>query len=202
MLDFITRMVGSSPIEVVAVACGLINVVLIVRRSIWNYPFGFVMVLLYARIFYDYRLYSDALLQIYFFFIQFYGLYCWLKGRGLDGKVEVGSMGWQGLALWLAVTAACWLVLSVLMDRFTDASLPYWDGAIAALSMLAQFLLSRRYIESWVFWITVDVLAIGLFSVKGLYPTAALYGVFLVLAITGLLQWRQQQRPAHVTAVA
>lgn len=193
MLDFIIQMVGTSPIEIAAVTCGLINVILIVRRSIWNYPFGFVMVVLYARIFYDYQLYSDALLQIYFFGIQFYGLYCWLQGRGDDGRVEVQSIDPKRLRAWLLVTATGWLVLSVLMHRFTDASLPYWDAAIAALSMLAQLLLSRRYIESWMFWIVVDVLAIGLFSVKGLYPTAALYGVFLVLAITGWLQWRQQQ---------
>ncbi|WP_328187750.1 nicotinamide riboside transporter PnuC [Marinobacter sp. OP 3.4] len=201
MLDFIIRMVGTSPIEIAAVTCGLINVILIVRRSIWNYPFGFVMVLLYARIFYDYQLYSDALLQIYFFGIQFYGLYCWLRGRGDDGRVEVQSIDAQRLRSWLVVTAAGWLVLSVLMHRFTDASLPYWDAAIAALSMLAQLLLSRRYIESWMFWVIVDVLAIGLFSVKGLYPTAALYGVFLALAITGWLQWRQQHLQQATAAV-
>ncbi|MFT6271088.1 MAG: nicotinamide mononucleotide transporter, partial [Alphaproteobacteria bacterium] len=85
MLDFIIQMVGSRPIEIVAVICGLINVGLIIKRSIWNYPFGFVMVALYAKIFYDYQLYSDALLQVYFFFIQFYGLWYWLKGRDDNG---------------------------------------------------------------------------------------------------------------------
>ena len=74
MLDFISQMIGSRPIEMIAVFCGLANVGLIIRRSIWNYPFGFLMVVLYAKIFYDYQLYSDALLQVYFFLIQFYGL--------------------------------------------------------------------------------------------------------------------------------
>ncbi len=77
------------------------------------------------------------------------------------------------------------------MGRFTDASFPYWDGAIAVLSMIAQFLLSRRHIENWYLWIVVDVLAIGLFIVKDLQPTAALYGVFLVLSVIGLLGWRK-----------
>ncbi len=73
MLDFIAQMIGSRPIEMIAVFCGLVNVSLIIRRSIWNYPFGFLMVVLYAKIFYDYQLYSDALLQIYFFLSSFMG---------------------------------------------------------------------------------------------------------------------------------
>ena len=86
------------------------------------------------------------------------------------------------------------------MHNFTDASFPFWDGAIAALSVLAQFLLSRRHIESWYLWIAVDVLAIGLFYTKELEPTAALYGVFLVLAALGLYRWRKaSQFLAHAT---
>ena len=90
------------------------------------------------------------------------------------------------------------------MARFTDASLPYWDGAVAALSVLAQFLLTRRNIENWYLWIVVDILAIGLFIKKGLQPTAALYAVFLVLATIGLFTWiaarnEQKLQPAHAS---
>jgi nicotinamide mononucleotide transporter len=191
MLDFFIQMVGSRPIEIVAVICGLINVGLIIKRSIWNYPFGFVMVVLYAKIFYDYQLYSDALLQVYFFFIQFYGLWYWLKGRDDKGEIIVERLPQKQYAAYLLATLSIWIILSTLMERFTDASYPYWDGSIACLSVLAQFLLSRRHLESWYLWITVDILAIGLFTVKSLQPTAALYGVFLVLAIIGLLQWKK-----------
>jgi len=189
MLDFISQMIGSRPIEMIAVFCGLANVGLIIRRSIWNYPFGFLMVILYAKIFYDYQLYSDALLQVYFFLIQFYGLYYWLKGRADDGRIIVEYLPRKQHGIYLGIGLFGWLTLSSLMSSFTDASYPFWDGAIASLSVLAQFLLSRRHIESWYLWIVVDLLAIGLFYTKGLEPTAALYGVFLVLATIGLLQW-------------
>ena len=75
VIDFFFGMVGTSLIEWIAVACGLTNVALIIRRSIWNYPFGFLMVTLYFFIFWEYRLYSEAFLQVYFFVIQFYGLW-------------------------------------------------------------------------------------------------------------------------------
>ena len=187
-MDFLIQMVGSRPVEIIAVLCGLANVTLIIRRSIWNYPFGFVMVVLYAFIFYEYQLYSDALLQVYFFFMQIYGLANWSQNRTGDGPIVVETLPGRSFALHLAVTAVGWLVLSGLMARYTDASYPFWDGAIAALSVLAQYMLARRWLESWFLWITVDVLAIGLFITKDLAPTAALYGVFLILAIIGLIQ--------------
>ncbi|SFI96932.1 nicotinamide riboside transporter PnuC [Jannaschia pohangensis] len=198
MLDFLIQMIGTRPIEITAVLCGLANVILIVRRSIWNYPFGFLVVILYALIFFEYQLYSDALLQVYFFFIQIYGLWNWLRHRQDDGRIVVEVLTLRERAIYGAVTVAGWATLATLMGRYTDASFPWWDGAIAALSVLAQFLLSRRKLENWVLWIAVDVLAIGLFWIKGLQPTAALYGVFLVLATMGLLQWLRawrEQRP-------
>ena len=191
MLDFFWGMVGSRPIEWIAFACGILNVGLIIRRSIWNYPFGFAVVTLYFFIFWGYRLYSDALLQVYFFVIQIYGLYVWLNGRASDGRVIVAHLGVGMFALYIGATAVAWLILASLMAAYTDAAAPYWDAAVAALSITAQFLLSRRYLQSWYLWIAVDVLAIGLFYTRGLEPTATLYVIFLGLAITGLIQWRQ-----------
>lgn len=190
-MDFFWGMVGSRPVEWMAVVCGLLNVGLIIRRSVWNYPFGFLVVTLYFFIFWDYRLYSDALLQVYFFLVQIYGLHVWLNGRAPDGRVIVAPLSAKLFARYLGATALVWLIVANLMSTYTDAAAPYWDAAVAALSVTAQFLLSRRHLESWVLWIAVDVLAIGLFYARGLEPTAALYVVFLGLAITGLIQWRR-----------
>jgi nicotinamide mononucleotide transporter len=93
------------------------------------------------------------------------------------------------LPIYALVAIVGAVALGTLMDRFTDADYAYWDATIATLSVIAQFLLSRRRLENWLLWICVDVLAIGLFTVKGLYPTAALYAVFLGLATTGLVLW-------------
>ncbi|MEO9820996.1 MAG: nicotinamide riboside transporter PnuC [Paracoccaceae bacterium] len=191
MLEFFWGMVGSRPIEWIAVACGVLNVGLIIRRSIWNYPFGFTVVTLYFFIFWEYRLYSDSLLQVYFFIIQIYGLRIWLNRRAPDGLVIVAPLDTRMFAFYLGVTAIVWLIVAAMMATFTDAAAPWWDAAVAALSITAQFLLSRRHLQSWYLWIAVDLLAIGLFYTRGLEPTAALYIVFLGLAIIGLIQWRR-----------
>ncbi len=194
MLDFIVNMFGSRPVEWIAAACGLVNVVLIIRRSVWNYPFGFAMVVLYFFIFRDYRLYGDAALQVYYLGIQIYGVWYWLRGQGGDGRIRVAPLPRARFAGYLLATGVIWAVIAALMARYTDAAAPWQDAGVAALSVLAQFLLSRRNLESWPVWIAVDLLAIELFLSRGLMPTAALYAVFLGLAITGWFQWRNAPR--------
>ena len=78
------------------------------------------------------------------------------------------------------------------MARLTDAAAPYVDATTAGLSVTAQLLQSLRRVESWVLWICVDVIALGLFTWRGLYVTTALYGLFLVLAIVGLFEWKRK----------
>ena len=84
------------------------------------------------------------------------------------------------------------------MEHYTDAAAPYPDGAIAAMSVAAQLLMVLRRIESWLYWIAVDVLAIWLFWTRDLAPTAGLYAVFLILASVGLFQWIKSQPSAEV----
>jgi nicotinamide mononucleotide transporter len=192
--EFLGAMFGTRAIELAASLCGLANVILIIRRSLWNYPFGLVMVALYGWIFLEAKLYSDALLQVFFFGIQVLGVIWWIAGRDTSGALIVRRMDGLRLGLVVLATVAGGLGWGWAMARFTDAALPFWDAAIAALSLAAQMLLSRRYLESWAFWIAVDVLAIGVYLARGLQPTAVLYALFLGLAIKGLIDWRTTQR--------
>ena len=191
---FLGGMFGTRAVEITAALLGFINVVLIVRRSIWNYPFGIAMVILYAWIFFDYRLYAEAGLQVYFLIIQCFGRWWWLQGRGGDGLIIVTRAPAREATACAITAVAVAVALGWTLATYTDADLPYWDATVAALSVVAQFLLARRRLESWPVWITVDVLAIGIYLVKGLYPTAVLYIVFLGLATTGLIVWLRAHR--------
>jgi nicotinamide mononucleotide transporter len=182
-------------LEWTAAALGLVNIALVVRRSVWNYPFGLAMVTLYFFVFTEAKLYSDALLQIFFFAIQLYGWRNWSRA-GAGGAVPVRWMGARDRVLWLAGTATASLGWGLLMARLTDAVAPMTDAAIAGMSVAAQLLLSFRRVENWLFWIAVDLVAIGLFSSRGLHATAALYAVFLVMATAGLVGWTKAARQA------
>jgi nicotinamide mononucleotide transporter len=181
-------------IEIAAALLGVINVLLVVRRSVWNFPFGIAMVSLYFFVFWDAKLYSDALLQVFFLLIQLYGWWAWVNADRVDHGVSVGWLGNAARLRWLAGTAVATIIWGIGMARYTDAAAPMADATVAGLSVSAQILQSLRKVESWVLWVTVDILAIGLFSWRGLGVTAALYGLFLVLAAIGLFEWSRKAR--------
>ncbi len=93
----------------------------------------------------------------------------------------------------LAVGAVGALILGYLMATFTDATAPWQDAALSAFSLVAQVWMAQKRVECWPLWIALDLLFVGLFVQQGLYPTAALYGVFTLLAVHGWLSWRQDR---------
>lgn len=170
---------------------GLICVVLTVRQNIWCWPAGLVQVLLYIFVFYEARLYSDMILHMIYVVLQIYGWWTWLHGGKDRGKLPVSKITGFGAIVWTVVAILGSTGTGFLMHRYTDASLPYWDAWIMVLSLIAQYLMARKILESWLIWITVDILALGVYSFKGLYTTTGLYGVFLILSIIGLLSWKK-----------
>jgi nicotinamide mononucleotide transporter len=181
-----------SPLEVVAVLLGLANITLLIRRSIWNYPAGIAMVAIYAYVFFGARLYSDFLLQIFFFVVQIVGWVAWSRHEaGESDQVVVERSTGRDLGWAAAGSVAGTALLGAAMARWTPAAYPFWDASVAALSVTAQLLLTWRRIENWIWWIAADVLAIGVYLAKALYLTAGLYGVFLVMAALGYRAWRK-----------
>src|SRR6185369_8550342 len=184
-------------LEHVAVACGLGNIYLTVRQNIWCWPVGVVMVSLYIYIFFNTKLYSDAGLNVFFLVMQFYGWYQWTRGpvehaRSMSAVTRLIRRGW----IWTSVgVAAGTTVLGTVMHRYTDAALPYPDAFTTVLSVIAQFLLTRKMLENWTLWIVADVVYIGVYTSKSLYWTAALYVVFLILCVQGYREWRATARP-------
>jgi nicotinamide mononucleotide transporter len=183
-----------SAIEIFATLFGVANIILIIRRSVWNYPLALVMVSLYFVIFQEAKLYSDAGLQIFFFLINLYGWIAWHRAQGAAGQIEVLTLSRSAQAYWALSNIAAIAIWGSIMARYTDASFPYWDGAVAMLSVTGQILMTRRYIDNWLYWIVVNVISIPLYIVKDLYLTAGLYALFLGLAIAGLIEWRRANK--------
>jgi nicotinamide mononucleotide transporter len=180
-----------SLIEGIAALLGAISVWLVVKRNILAFPIGIIMVVLYIWIFYESKLYSDMLLQVFFVVMQIHGWLVWKKSEtGKDEKIIVRSLSnaqwiWTGLLLFLG-----FLGLGYVMETYTDASSPYTDAFVAVQSVLAQWWMNKRYVESWILWIGVDQVAIFLYASKNLYFTTVLYGLFLVMAVIGYLEWK------------
>jgi len=197
-------------VEIVASIFGFFAVALTILRNPWCWPIGLVQVVLYISVFYEAKLYSDMLLHIVFVGLQFYGWGQWYQSQWhrSDPTVEHASREIRveclSLRGSLAAISVC-LVLSgfigISMRMFTDAAWPFADAFIAGTSLVAQWLLAKRKLESWYLWIAVDIVAIVVFSAKGLIPTTCLYVLFLIMSIFGAIEWHRKWRATTGTAM-
>ena len=177
--------------EAMAVVFGFVCVVLTVRQNIWCWPTGLAQVVLYIFIFYNAKLYSDMILHGIYVVLQLYGWHHWLHGGPDRGHLTVSMLKVRGRAGWLAVVVLGSGLWGYAMARWTDAAAPFADAFVAAASLVAQWLMTRKRLESWILWITVDLVAIAVYIYKSLYLTAGLYAAFLGLAVAGLFAWRK-----------
>lgn len=180
-----------STVEIIAALLGVANIALLVRRSIWNYPFGMASVAFYVVVFHASLLYSDAALQVFFLVMQVYGWWNWHHARDTEGLAEVELLSNSGRIAWIAAVTAITVAEGWYLQNYTNDAAPWMDANTTAMSVVAQYLLSVRKIENWVLWIVTDVVQIGLYAWKGLYPTTALYVLYLVMSAIGLWEWRR-----------
>ena len=182
----------SNPVEAIGDLLGIANIILLTRRSIWNFPVGIAMVSMLGYVFFRAHLYSDTLTQVYFFIVQIIGWAAWLRHREPDGAVVVETSTPKQLALYLLATATISLILGAFMAHYLHAAFPYWDATVAAASVIAQLMLTVRRIENWLWWIASNLISIVIYPLKGLYLTAALYAFMMTLSLLGYLAWRKQ----------
>jgi nicotinamide mononucleotide transporter len=185
-----------SAAEICATILGVAGVGLMIRQNVWGWPVGLVQVAISAWVFFQAKLYSDVLLQGFFFAIQAYGWWHWRRGRGAGGgELPVTRLRAGAVVAWVAVGGLATAGWGEIMRRTTDAALPHWDAFILVFSVIAQWLQARKRLENWSGWMMVNVVAVGVYWAKDLRLFAALYLLFLGLAVAGHVAWRRSLRP-------
>ena len=179
-------------LEYVAVALGIICVYLQTKEDIRAWPAGLLSVSLYVLIFFRSFLYSDMVLHFIYIALNAYGWWNWSKRQSGQPVVKITKMNKSSLLATTTLFLVATLIWGYLFDRFTDAQLVYFDAFTTVGSLIAQYLLVKKIIENWILWIIVDVVAINMYIYKGLYPTAFLFGVYLILCTMGFISWKKK----------
>lgn len=196
MSDFCGWLVahGSTCAELFGFITGVLNVWLVTRENIWSWPIGMLNAAFYMVVFARTGLYSDTGLQVVYFVLSCYGWWHWARGGTVASPVVVRRTPLRLLLILAGIGAVTWLVLATVTARIPGAAMPRLDAALVATSLVAQWMMTRKLLESWLLWIAVDVLYVGMFIVRGLRLTAVLYAVFLGLAVIGYVQWTRSSR--------
>ncbi|MCK8142391.1 nicotinamide riboside transporter PnuC [Flavobacterium sp. I-SCBP12n] len=179
----------NTTLEIFGTVFGFLAVYFTIKENILCWYFGLVQVIVYCFVFYTSKLYSDMILHVIYIFLQIFGWYNWKYGG--DNKSTLRITLITKAALWIVLTFISTLILGYFMQTKTDASFPYPDAFITIASLVAQYLMIKKVLGSWIFWIVVDVAAIFVYFYKSLYFTTGLYFLFLIMAIIGYLQWKK-----------
>jgi nicotinamide mononucleotide transporter len=176
---------------------GAVGVWLTVKQNIWNWPIGIANNIFFIILFLDARLYADTGLQIVYIILSILGWYWWLRGGENKTRLRISHID---LTTGLIVTGL--LVfgtfgMTLYLDSIADSA-PFLDALTTVLSLIAQYMLTRKMLENWYVWIFADIIYIGLYIYKGLYLTSGLYVIFMAMCVVGFVRWRQSFRESIV----
>lgn len=202
MERLLSQLAGTSPWEVVAAALGLAYLLLAVRRNLLCWLCAFVSTSIYLVLFAQAKLYMQSALQVFYLGMAIYGYLEWQRGRSPSGEVLIRSWSWRHHVLAGAAIAIATLVNGWLLARSTDAVAPFLDSFITWGSVVTTWMVARRLIENWLYWIVIDSLAAYLYFTQNLLPTALLFALYVGIVVRGYAQWRRQQRVQTAAAIA
>lgn len=187
-------------LEVLANGAMTVSIVLAARNSVHTWWTGIAGCLLFAALFSQARLYADVTLQAFFVATSAVGWWRW-RAQQHRPPLPIARADQRSLLLLLVCGALGAMAYGWLLSRWTDAYAPFLDSLVLAFSIVAQLLLMKRQIQTWWFWLLVNLLAVPLFFSRELYITAALYTAYLLNAVLALRHWtllaQQQHRPAQ-----
>ena len=160
-------------LEAVAVVFGIVSVYLSSRQNIWSWPTAIVNVSLFTVLFFRSGLYSDTGLQVVYLVLSIYGWYQWLYGGAGHSKLKVTRTSGRTWVILIVLGIILWFTLSNITGRLPGTSLPRLDSATTTVSLIAQWMMTRKLLENWLLWVGVDVVYIGMFIYKDLHPPAS-----------------------------
>lgn len=182
---------GSSCAELFGFITGAFNVWLVTRESIWSWPLGVLNAGFYVVVFARTGLYSDTGLQVVYLVLSFYGWWHWARGGVAHAPVLVTRASAMLMLRLLGLGIVVWFALSSVTSRIPGSTLPRLDALLVTVSLIAQWMMTRKLLENWLLWIAVDVVYVPLLYSRGLRLSAVLYAVFLALAVIGFVQWKR-----------
>jgi len=201
-----------SLLEILGSVTNLACVILSAREKVLSWPVGILGIVFFFFMFYQFQLYSDMSLQVFFLVMSFYGWWRWTnplssKEKRSESGLKIRWLSVKARWVWVGLIGGGTLVLGLIMGQIhlwmpqwfpLPASVPFLDALTTVLSVAATLLMAEKRVECWVLWILVDVISVGIYIYRGIHLTAVLYLIFGVLAYIGFRGWFKQESKQEV----
>lgn len=194
MINSIIEWLVSNKTELLGAILGILYIQFSIRQNILTWPTGILTSILYVIVFFKSGLYAAMGLQFYYVVISIYGWHYWLRGKNASNNsfLQVQTVHKK---LWVKIGVISTLIYSAILFiliKFSDSDVPLLDSLTTSFSIVATWMLAKKYIENWIIWIFVDFVTIGLYIYKSLWPTVILFTVYTVMAFFGYFEWKKE----------
>jgi nicotinamide mononucleotide transporter len=192
--QFIAGIQNTSWLEFIAVIFGIASVVFSRMENILVYPTGLINTILYTYFcFYWWGLYAEGSLNFYYTIMSIYGWVLWTRrDKATSKKLQITNSSLREWAIAVIFFFGCWTILYFVLKKYTDSTVPLGDSFASASAYTGMWLMARKKLENWIWWILTNIASIPLYFYKGAVFTSVQYVVFLVLAILGYITWRKK----------
>jgi nicotinamide mononucleotide transporter len=184
--------------ESVAALLGAAYIILAAKESKWCWPFAFANTLIYTVLFWEGQLPMQALLNLYYMGMAIYGYLLWRKHGDNESDVLITSWSFPKHVLFLVCGAILSLVTAYYLQKTATSQSPYLDASVTIFSIMNTWLLARKVLQNWMYWIVIDSAAIVLYIQTEYYATAALFVLYTILAIVGVINWQKRFNQQNV----
>ncbi len=185
--------------ELIAVIAAVLYLLLAIRESLWCWLFAALSTAIYVYLFFGARLYMESALNVFYFAMAVYGWQVWLRGETADQHRPVVRWPLTVHATALVLILLASVVSGYLLDRHSDAEFPYIDSMTTWSAIWATFLVARKVLENWWYWLVIDLASIVIYWSRDLQLTALLFVVYVLMIPFGLVRWRQSWQMQHTT---
>jgi nicotinamide mononucleotide transporter len=201
MIDFLNAPafslygLAASWAELIGAVLGVAMVICNIRQIHWGWPLAFLSSVMYGFVFVDSLLFAEASLQVFFAITALWGWWQWLRGeQGVGDAMKPQSLPNPIAINLIAFSAVSVPVIALFLSKYTNSDVPWWDAVPTVLSLVATYLLGKKYTANWPLWIVVNLISIALFAMKGLWLTVGLYALFAVMAAVGWRDWLRLEK--------
>ena len=185
---------AQDPWEGAAVLLALAYLLLARRENLWCWYAAFASTLIYLALFWRVGLMMESGLQVYYLAMAVYGWWEWRGGAHREHPLPITSLDPRWHLAALAGVCVATAVSGLLLHRFTQAAWPWADSFVTWGSLLATWMVARKVLENWLWWLLIDSLSLALYLDRGLHLTAALFAAYLVIVVSGYFEWRRHYR--------
>lgn len=206
MMEFITQVLSGftamSHWEYIAVALSMAYLLLAIKENLWCWPAAFFSTFIYTIMYWNGALLMESLLNFYYMYMAVFGWVVWRKGKANQAQRLITSWPVNRHVILIVLTTLASLAIGYVMQNYTHADFAYLDSFTTCFAVVTTYLVAKKVLENWLYWIVIDAASMYLYYEKGYYPTLVLFIFYTVMAAWGFKTWYEEYEQSQAKPMA